>query len=418
MLELTVAKNVLNRILFEHQDFKIALKSEISSKKRANKSDLNGVVSHLIIAELRHHILFKMIVERLGEKYTTDDLSYIYLLFTCKFFVKDFDFEKVNTDVKAFLKKDKYLPLTKVLENDDPFAFLNLNQKSKKYIACKYNIPPWIIDLWSDQYGQNFTVKIAHALSQPKELTYRVNSLYENVEDILKVNSDIFSETEVQDLYLAKQKDLQKAQMPKDFIFVEDINLKKIADKYTNDFLNEVTIYSGSDDILPLEFLIRSKLEMGINIPCPFIEEKATLMRVAREFNARNMNAFLAHDLIKMKTGISRPTEVVYCNPKSSSFGKINSKPDYLVHLRMSELQKMVKMQKEAIENCAQFVCNDGVLIYIVDTINKNETINVVANFISKHPEFSIIEEEQLYPQSANGSTLYYAVLKLEKNDD
>lgn len=418
MIELTTAKNVLNHILFEHQDFKIALKTELSSKRRYDTSDFRNAVSKLVISELRHHVLFKTILEKIGQKFTTEDLCFIYLLFTCKYFYQEIDYAKVCTDVKAFLKKDKYLPLEDVLKFDDPYDYLALNTKSVKYLSCQYNIPSWIIELWKEQYGPSFTIKIAHALSKPRELTYRVNSLFDNVQQVLKANNDIFNKTETEYIYSAKQKDLLRAVMPNDFVFAEDVNIKNIVDCYENDFLNELTIYSGSDDVLPLELFVRSKLQTGINVVCPFFEEKANFIRFCRAMNAHNVNAFKAHEVITMRTGISRPTEIVYCNPRSSSFGKINSKPDYLVHLRMPSLKEMIKYQKEAIENCSKFVCEDGLLIYIVDTINKNETINIVSGFVSKHPEFKIIEEEQLYPQSSKGSTLYYAVLKMEKTND
>jgi len=418
MIELTVAKNVLQKILFDHIDFKTALKSEISGKKRTGESELRTNVSHLIVTELRHHVLFKTLIEKTGYKYNTDDLAYIYLLFTVKFFDNHLDYEKVNKEVKTFLKKEKYTPLVEIISSNDPYTLLDFKQKSMKYVACRYNIQPWILELWSSQYGSSFATKMAQALAKPRELTYRVNTLYSDYEKVLKENADLLIPCETSNLVKAKQSDLIKAKMPKDFLFVEDANIKNLVDKYENDFLNELTIYSGSDDVLPIELLVRSKLQTGINVACPFFEEKAGLLRFMRSMSAHNMNVFAAHDVIKLRTGISRDTEIVYCNPKSSSFGKINSQPDYLVHLRMSELPKFIKMQKEAIENCSHFVCHEGILIYLVDTFNKNETINVVAGFLHQHPEFTIIEEEQLYPQTSNGSSLYYAVLKLEKTND
>ena len=184
-----------------------------------------------------------------------------------------------------------------------------------------------------------------------------------------------------------------------------------------NSLLEEVCVYSDEDDSLPLEELARSKNRIGINVVCPTYEERTKLVRSIRLQKAKNINVFKANDILSMKTGISRKSELFYCFPKSSSYALINKYPDYVVRFRNTLIDGFIENQKKALHNCAEFICDGGELVYIVNTLNQRETKEVVDAFLQSHQSFVLVKDEQIIPDKKNNLFLYWAILKLEKKN-
>ena len=61
---------------------------------------------------------------------------------------------------------------------------------------------------------------------------------------------------------------------------------------------------------------------------------------------------------------------------------------------------------------------NDGQIIYIVDTLNKKESVDVVSTFLKEHSNFELIEEKQCFPFDKYDTAMYYAVLKAKGNEN
>ena len=118
-----------------------------------------------------------------------------------------------------------------------------------------------------------------------------------------------------------------------------------------------------------------------------------------------------------MKTGISRKSEIFYCFPKSSSYTFINKYPDYIIRFRNTSIDEFVKNQQDSLEKCAEFICDGGELVYMVNTLDHRETKDIVSRFLQMHPSFTLVKESQILPDKTSGCFLYYAVLKLENNN-
>ena len=59
-----------------------------------------------------------------------------------------------------------------------------------------------------------------------------------------------------------------------------------------------------------------------------------------------------------------------------------------------------------------KFVASDSYLIYHVPTITKEETTNIIKDFLSKNDDFILEYERQIFPYEYGSDGLYFAVLK------
>ncbi|MBL1228367.1 16S rRNA (cytosine(967)-C(5))-methyltransferase RsmB [Enterococcus sp. BWB1-3] len=75
-----------------------------------------------------------------------------------------------------------------------------------------------------------------------------------------------------------------------------------------------------------------------------------------------------------------------------SGLGLMRRKPDIKYHKTAGDFEQLPKIQLEILENTAQTLKQWGIMVYSTCTIAKEENQEVVAAFLSKHPEFKKID--------------------------
>jgi 16S rRNA (cytosine967-C5)-methyltransferase len=103
--------------------------------------------------------------------------------------------------------------------------------------------------------------------------------------------------------------------------------------------------------------------------------------------------------------------DVVIADLPCSGLGIIRKKPDIKYNQTEASLGELVQLQAKILENAARYVKAGGVLCYSTCTINKDENENQVANFLSSHSEFKMMESEQLLPDK-NHDGFFICVMK------
>lgn len=413
MIELVVSKNVLSQILYEDKTFKHALNNQCFSKKEF--LNIRKDVAGLVGCELRHHFLLKKVLDKLHLELTLDERTYLYLALANKHFYHKLDDAKVGGYLKeVFNEKYQQIAVLFSLEKS-LYDYLGLDERTFDFLSIKFNLPKWLLKSFTKEIGLSKTYRIIHSLSRPINPTYRLNPYDKNAEEILKRYQDVLNNVIYPDVIsISKKELLGRKELKGECLFKIDYHIKELIDENQNELINEVSVYSGEDDSLPLELMARGKHKLGVNVVCPSFDERSKLVRSIRLQKAKNINVFKANDVTSMLTGISRKQELFYCYPKSSSYSYINAYPDYIVRFRNTQIDSFVKEQQIALENCSQLVCDDGELIYMVNTLNHRETSDIVSSFLKKHPEYKLVKEKQILPENGSASFLYYAVLKLE----
>ncbi len=416
MTELLVSKNVLSDILYENKTFKRSLNDQCFSKKEY--SQYKKVVSGLVGCELRHHFLFKKVLDKLHIELTLDERTYLYLALANNHYLRALNIGEINKFIED-LFKEKFSNVRELLSSEfSLFDYVNINKKSFDFLSIRFNLPKWLLKAWVKEIGLSKTYRVIHHLSRPSNTTYRVNPFNEYAKEILNKNKDVLSNEILEQVVEIPRKVLQqRPELKGEVLFEIDPNLKRIVDQIQNALIQEVCIYSDEDDSLPLEELARSHKNLGINVVCPTYEERTKLVRSVRLQKAKNINVFKANDVLTMKTGISRKTELFYCYPRSSSYALINKYPDYIVRFRNTSIDAFVENQKKALHDCSEFICDGGDLVYIVNTLNHKETKGVVEAFLQSHPSFILVKDEQIIPDKRLNSFLYCAVLRLKKKN-
>jgi 16S rRNA C967 or C1407 C5-methylase (RsmB/RsmF family) len=92
--------------------------------------------------------------------------------------------------------------------------------------------------------------------------------------------------------------------------------------------------------------------------------------------------------------------------------------PDYFLRFDIAKLDELIANQAKALNEASNQVEDGGYLLYLVDTISKKETINIINEFLKEHQEFTLVRDKIYFPYKKYGGSYYFAVLKKENKND
>ena len=99
-----------------------------------------------------------------------------------------------------------------------------------------------------------------------------------------------------------------------------------------------------------------------------------------------------------------------------SGLGVLRRNPDAKWRMTAAKIQKLIGEQKEILNSYNRMVKPGGMLIYATCSILPSENRLQVDNFLATHPEFSLVEDRILGPDTTNSDGFYMArMLKSEK---
>ena len=106
----------------------------------------------------------------------------------------------------------------------------------------------------------------------------------------------------------------------------------------------------------------------------------------------------------------------VICDVPCSGFGVLSKKPE-LRYKNPADSDGLPAIQSAILGSASALVAPGGKLVYSTCTILRAENHAVVADFLTGHPDFSLSEEKQTYPDTDGTDGFYYAVLRKEGTD-
>jgi 16S rRNA (cytosine967-C5)-methyltransferase len=121
---------------------------------------------------------------------------------------------------------------------------------------------------------------------------------------------------------------------------------------------------------------------------------------------------------------------LIILDPPCTSTGTFGKTPDAKWRLTKRSISGMSKIQKEMIEQCAEYVKDGGFMVYSTCSITVEENEMVIEKFLKLHPEFKLVESkpriglpglrgltkcQRLYPQIHECNGFFVAKLKKEE---
>lgn len=412
-----ISKSIFCKIINDGYPFATALKS-VFSKNNVDGS-LKGNVTALVGCALRHHLIFDNLISRYFENVDFEKTVYLRFYLANQLFLKRFLNKEILDLVNKDLDKKVVGELIDFVSTTKEIISENIDKSSPEFLSYRFNTPAWIIKMWQKQYGRGLVFKILKSNYQQSIPTLRVDTNKISVQELIKKHPEL-EECPINDLVACKGRCNPKPfeEFKTNKIFFMKMATKYVLDKLPIEPLKKMVVYSDVPNNIYLD--LNARLSQGLNLDLiinhtqSYFETKKCI----EKYHIQGIDLYntSANTLI---TCVSSPVDLVICLPNSSSLDLLRSTPDYFLRIKQDKLDSFIEDEKTALLEASKIVNSNGSLVYMVPTLNKKESVNIIGDFLANNPDFSLEEEKQFFPFENYDSCLYFAILKKqgEAND-
>ena len=287
--------------------------------------------------------------------------------------------------------------------------------------SVRYSVPEWIIDGWNADYGRDVTEKMLEAFMQPAKITVRTNTQKCTPEELKdRLSQEGVTVEAIEGIsyafalsgfdYLAGLGSFQDG-----WFYVQDISSMTVAhaaDPKKGDYIIDVCAAPGGKSSHLAELLDGSGMVEARDLT----EYKVGLIE----------ENILRHDLHNMKAVQQDATlfdeasvekaDILICDLPCSGLGVIGRKSDIRYKMTAEKAHELAVLQQEMLDTVWKYVKRGGKLIYSTCTIHKEENEDNVAAFLQKHPQFTLVEQRQIFPME--GSDGFFVAKMIRSTDE
>lgn len=287
--------------------------------------------------------------------------------------------------------------------------------------SVRYSVPEWIIDGWNADYGRDVTEKMLEAFMQPAKITVRTNTQKCTPEELKdRLSQEGVTVEAIEGIsyafalsgfdYLAGLGSFQDG-----WFYVQDISSMTVAhaaDPKKGDYIIDVCAAPGGKSSHLAELMDGSGMVEARDLT----EYKVGLIE----------ENILRHDLHNMKAVQQDATlfdeasvekaDILICDLPCSGLGVIGRKSDIRYKMTAEKAHDLAVLQQEMLDTVWKYVKRGGKLIYSTCTIHKEENEDNVAAFLQKHPQFTLVEQRQIFPME--GSDGFFVAKMIRSTDE
>ena len=412
-----LSKSILVKVVCEDYPFALALKNAFKKNELDSVSKSN--ISALIGCELRHHYIFDNLITRFFAEVEFEKTVYLRFALANGLFLKRFPEPEIIALAEKDLPKEKIYELYNFVKSTNEIIPNELDKISPEYLSLRYNTPSWVIRMWQKQFGKGITYKVLKVNYRPSVSSFRIDENRVNVDEFIAKHPD-FSKAPVNNMVIYQGRGSARS-LPEfnDYrIYFMKMATKIVLDSLDLDPIKGIAIYTEVPNNIYLDLLTRfkndAKADIVVNNTSCYFETKKTLENIDSPY----IYLYEA-EYTSLLTCLSRKTHTFICLPKSTTFDLLRSTPDYFLRIKQEKLDELIANQMATLEECSKFVEEGGELVYMIPTLSRKESNNVIAKFLVEHKDFVLVEERQFFPFDEYDSVLYSARLKkVEKSND
>ena len=288
------------------------------------------------------------------------------------------------------------------------------------YLSVKYSYNPWIVELWADEYGTEFTERLLAAGNETPQNTIRLNWMRSIKEDLMAKLEESGYEVAHGELcrnaIYVKGSGLLDTEMYKSGLFsVQDESSMLVAEKLDpkhGDTVMDVCAAPGGKTMAIAERMNNT----GRIIASDVYRRKLDLIdREAHRLGIKNVET-RSWDATRVDSSMIGKADRVLVDAPCSGLGVVRRKPEIKYKDKTEEMDLLPRKQLAILSASAQYVKTGGTLVYSTCTINPYENQRVVDEFLRKNSRFEVEEMIQLMPNEHHTDGFFICVMKSDSS--
>jgi 16S rRNA (cytosine967-C5)-methyltransferase len=269
-----------------------------------------------------------------------------------------------------------------------------------QYLSIMYSHPSWMVKRWVDRYGLYETEQLLSANNERPTIVVRANTLKTTADELVK----LFEERNIRNTRSKYLENFIKVGhlsgiynldlFEKGYFSVQDESsglVLKLLDPKPGETVIDLCSAPGGKTT----FIGELMKNQGKIIAVDKYEHRLNLVKQSCERLGVENVEFIPKDALEVDV---EPADKVLVDAPCSGLGVIQKKPDIKWQRELSDIRNLAKTQIELLEKASKLVKNGGVIVYSTCTIEPEENIEVVKEFLSRHPEFKIDDARNYLP--------------------
>ena len=325
--------------------------------------------------------------------------------------------ETVNMSKKLARGRERFINgvLRGYIRNRQQLVLPDRGRDLEEYLSIVYSVERWIVQLWTDAYGEEKTEALLKASNETPGLAVRVNLMKTDrkaLKEKLEALGFEAEESEVSDrALLVKGSGLLDTEPYREGMFsVQDeasILASDALEAKPGDCIADVCAAPGGKTFATAELMAGK----GVIYAMDKYEHKLKLMEAqAKRAGIENIR-LLKHDSTEPVEGLKERMDKVLADVPCSGLGVIRRKPE-IKYKVMQDIDELIERQRQILQAAASYVKAGGTLVYSTCTINPVENEKQIVEFLRGNKEFKALEQKQLLP---DGGTDGFFICRMRK---
>lgn len=282
--------------------------------------------------------------------------------------------------------------LRNIIRNKEGIHYPDVQNDAALYLSTMYSYPLWMVRRWMNRFGFYETEKLLESQNQKPGLTLRINTMKTSIEDFMKM-FDLHNISYERSPYLpmflrtSNLANISQTEIFRRGFFTVQDESAGIASTLLDVKPGELVIDLCSAPGGKTTFFGETMKNQGKIIAVDKYQSRLNLVKTGCERLGITNVEYVAADGGEFE---SEQADKIIIDAPCSGLGVLAKKPDIKIKREMRDIVDVVKSQERLIENAARLLKSGGVMVYSTCTIEPEENFNLVKEFLTKHPEFSI----------------------------
>jgi 16S rRNA (cytosine967-C5)-methyltransferase len=273
------------------------------------------------------------------------------------------------------------------------------------YISLRYSHPEWLVSRWTKRFGTEETIRLCQANNERAPVTIRINTLKIKrdmlLHELTHAGIDACPSQLVEEgIELKNGGDLFCHRLYSDGMFLAQDTASMLVAYALSPRPDECVLDLAAAPGGKSTHIAQLMDDRGQIIACDVHEHRLDLIR-------ENLER-LGISSVKVIHSDSRclPAEIraiefdkVLLDTPCSGTGVLRRRADLRWQRVEQDLTHLITLQKELLEAAAGQVKPGGVLVYSTCSLEPEENLDVISDFLSNHPEFSLDDIQPYLPK-------------------
>ena len=400
------AREIAYKVLLDIEKNKnysnMAINKHFKDVKLSNQD--RGLATEIIYGVIENKYYIDYMIDKLSKVKTNKMEIYVKTLlrmgiYQIMFLNSISDYAAVNETVNLAKKKNSKVSgfingiLRNVIRQKETIGEIKVKD-DVDYLSIKYSYDKWMIRNWMIHFGREFTEELLEANSQRPSIYLRTNTSKITRDELIeKLEEQNIKASKVnvvdEAIKVENLKDIENNTLYKEGLFtVQDIS-SMLVGKVMNPKENSLALDVCSAPGGKTTHMATLMNNTGQVVSRDIYEHKLKLIKAScKRLGLTNVDIQEFNGLSLDKESIGK-FDYVLADVPCSGLGIIRRKPE-IKYKEKEEFRDLPPIQKKILENASKYVKKGGTLIYSTCTIQDNENIDVINEFLQKNKNFEL----------------------------